>query len=308
MAKKDIVHRLKLAVQKYLAGTPSAAAVTALLTGKSVEEIGWLRVPTKKESDGLVQLQRDVTELERKAGNPSDEAFLAAVRDEILGWAKPQGLLVTYCGPSSVGKDVVASHVRGRLKCHAVHSEYLRKYTTRHRRGESPPGVLSGGELEPSSNYVFLSEEQFDKSTDIFFRYNLYGFRYGFSQRGIRAQGSENALLQCINGRLEKIYSFRRSVYKVSRRLVFAILLVAPARDLYQRLILRHSLRAPEKAERHKVLAEQLDYIKANRQALEREFDLVVENGNSNPLAGTVDMIESELVERGITIFAGDTG
>ena len=149
--------------------------------------------------------------------------------------------LLLLCGASSVGKDAIASRIRGRLTQLGLEGKYCNKYTTRPKRPtEDIP--MDGRWFEPSSQYIFVDEETFKKDTDIVGKYEKYGCQYGFSQKDLKSDRLSHRLLIAIYGDLDSLIDFSKIVKKTFKREVFIVLLEAQQSDLETRLVTRPGL------------------------------------------------------------------
>lgn len=200
-------------------------------------------------------------------------------------------LLVVFCGPSSAGKDTIASIVRAKLNGLDINFSYLDKYTTRQPR-EKFENELNFNLSEPSSNYSFLSKKDFISNKDIVLNYNLYGFKYGFSKEHLLDETFENYNLICIYGDLLTIDKFKWEVERKYDRNVILILINACQEDLIKRLIARKTISENEIGKRLRILTDQSDLIKYNVNNILSEFNLVIENGDGI----NIDTVSNQIV------------
>jgi guanylate kinase len=221
------------------------------------------------------------------------EVHEASVQRAIEKWKQlpDAGSLIVFCGASSAGKDVVASRVRRNLhEQFGYEIEFLNKYTTRRKRSEREStgreDRIPGSLYEPSSNYDFISSDEFHSNPDCFFPYRKYGkYRYAFSRRHIQSRDPEDRNLACILGALDRIRQFRSRAEKEFNRAVFAVLLEAEMDELYDRLDLRSTFSPEERDYRRDEIRKDLERVKKQREEspdLKTYYDLVVENGRSS--------------------------
>ena len=147
----------------------------------------------------------------------------------------PPGILIMLCGPSAVGKDAIASRMRGRLDQLGIEAQFPQKYTTRPiRKQEDTP--IDGRWFEPSSQYEFLTDDELNARDDIIGKYAKFGYSYGFDKEGFKNKGLLNKFLVCIYGDLHSLADFKKEIEKIYTRKVFVVLLQAPEKDLLTRL------------------------------------------------------------------------
>lgn len=147
----------------------------------------------------------------------------------------PPGILIMLCGPSAVGKDAIASRMRGRLDQLGIEAQFPQKYTTRPiRKQEDTP--IDGRWFEPSSQYEFLTDDELNTRDDIIGKYNKFGHSYGFDKKGFGNKGLVNKFLICIYGDLHSLTDFKKEIEKMYTRKVFVVFLQAPEKDLLTRL------------------------------------------------------------------------
>ena len=154
---------------------------------------------------------------------------------EINLLANPKSTLVILCGPSAVGKDSIASRMRGRLDQLGIEANFPQKYTTRPKRKQEDTPI-DGRWFEPSSQYEFLSDEEINRREDIVGKYDKYNHLYGFQKHDLSSEKKSDGLLICIYGDLDSLAEFRNSVEKKYNRDVFVALIHAPKEDLNTRL------------------------------------------------------------------------
>ena len=147
----------------------------------------------------------------------------------------PPGILIMLCGPSAVGKDAIASRMRGRLDQLGIEAQFPQKYTTRPiRKQEDTP--IDGRWFEPSSQYEFLTDDELNTREDIIGKYDKFGYSYGFDKKEFKNKGLMNKFLICIYGDLYSLADFKKEIEEKYARKVFVVFLQAPDKDLFTRL------------------------------------------------------------------------
>jgi guanylate kinase len=198
--------------------------------------------------------------------------------------------LIVFCGPSSVGKDVVASRVRRDLQERfGFDVDFLDKYTTRRRRSSrettSREDRIPGSLYEPSSTYEFLTDDELQSSDDCFFPYRKYGKHlYAFSRNHLQSRAPEDRHLACILGALDRILAFKRAVERESNRHLFAVLLEAEVDELQARLDLRSTFSSEERERRREEIWKDVARIhkfKCEGKTSRSSFDLTLYNGRA---------------------------
>lgn len=147
--------------------------------------------------------------------------------------------LILICGPSAVGKDAIGSRLRGRLEKLGLSAAFAKKYTSREPRETENEGIedlVDGRWPEPSSNYEFLKENQFESHEDVIGFYEKYEHQYGYSLKHLRSQAKKYQILIGIFGDLERIEAFAETVREKTKRRVLIFLLAAPTHELERRL------------------------------------------------------------------------
>ncbi len=294
VSKEKIIERLKLAASTYIANDAILSSVTALISGKKPEDLPLLSVESQSEKTGVMKLGGEIRELINSTNDPVLTEHMKSLSNYLNKISNNNRSLLIFCGPSSVGKDCVASIVKGRLLTSSIEIDYLDKYTTRSRRGTEGKDTSNIGShsIEPSSNYSYIeSHKEFDRVDDAVLPYSLYGFKYGFSKSHLSSDNEDADSLACIYGKLENISKFRNAVEGEYYRRTYAVLLTATENYLMDRLTKRHSLTPEEVFARMKVLRGQLDYVRQNKDEVENNFDLVVDNGNDTAINSTAEAV-----------------
>lgn len=164
-----------------------------------------------------------------------DSAVRIIHPSEINLLADPKNTLVILCGPSAVGKDSIASRMRGRLDQLGIVANFPQKYTTRPKRMQEDTPI-DGRWFEPSSQYEFLTDKEINRREDIVGKYEKYNHLYGFQKYDLDSEKRSNGLLICIYGDLDSLAKFRNSVEENYNRDVFVVLTHASKEDLNTRL------------------------------------------------------------------------
>lgn len=297
MFRLKLLSRIRRGARQYIANDAIAAAVVAFLTNQDPDQIAILQDASAEDRAGMDQFLKHLEEIEGIEGIPGLVASAETLRRYADSLFPTRRVLVVFCGPSSVGKDTIASKVKGKLILSGARVEWLDKYTTRKRRGAE--GLLKGEDVEPSSNYTYLPDhESLVAHEDAVLRYSLYGFTYAFSNRHLASTDNGDRHLACIYGPLDQIEEFRQDVERKYLRAVFAILLTAPSRDLRSRLVKRHSLTVEEREARLKVLESQAEYIERHEQSLRKKYDLVRENGDRTAVEAVAECVTTAILKR----------
>jgi pyrimidine deaminase RibD-like protein/guanylate kinase len=154
---------------------------------------------------------------------------------ELQQFVPSQPYLFIFCGASSVGKDTLLSRIRGRMISLGIKAEFVKKYTTRNERpGETY--VLNELWHDPSSKYVFLSEEEFHSTTDIIGNYEKYDEFYGFSSSHLKSPKKSDRVLSAIYGDIEEVQTLVNTVEHSFGRKCRVYLLRAELSELASRL------------------------------------------------------------------------
>ena len=154
---------------------------------------------------------------------------------EIISLRDPPRSLIILCGPSAVGKDAIGSRMRGRLDQLGIEARFPRKSTTRPKRYQEDTPT-DGRWFEPSSQYEYLSEEEFNTRTNIIGKYEKYDYLYGFQEEDLRSNNIRNRFLICIYGDIHSLPEFAKIVEKDYNRMVSIVLLQASEEELRTRL------------------------------------------------------------------------
>lgn len=289
----QIKERIKKGVNAYIKNDAKAAAITSVITNKDCSTKDLLQTSGFAEASlGLMPL------INNKTCSVSSESLNQAVQ-YILKENTSGRILYLLCGPSSSGKDTLASYAKHNLYLENLNFSYLDKYTTRKRRAFEGLDQLNS-HAEPSGNYEYFDTKKDMQSNkkDISLGYSIYDQYYAFSGEHLLSEIYEDKYLMCIYGRFENIHHVRRKVFFTFKRIPFSILLNAPPNDLEGRILRRHVLSESEKGKRVKEMRNQSKFIENNEAMINSGFDLIIENGDKNPV------IDSQLK---LTNFVSDT-
>jgi len=239
----------------------------------------------RRHGDEKINIE-DIPKLDRK--------IKLVEASEIANKPAIEKTLVIICGPSAVGKDAIASRLRGRLDILGIEATFPLKYTTRPQRlTEDIP--IDGRWFEPSSQYEFLDEVEFKDRPNIVGVYHKYGFQYGFSSDSLASDQSNMKFQICIYGDLDSLADFRKKVEDNFNRKVFVVLLQSPKEDLMPRLDTRPGMTGEvirlRKPEMIRYLA------RVQRMSLGGDH-IVMDNSNIDNPDDITEMIMRDILER----------
>ncbi len=111
-----LFERAKLALNCYIGNDATASALAAFLSGVDTRKEDLLKLNTADTKSSLVGCGLALLEQTRTLGERNK--IYQVFRD--LGITLPQNQLIAFCGPSCVGKDLIASLVRTKLRSQGI--------------------------------------------------------------------------------------------------------------------------------------------------------------------------------------------
>jgi len=275
----QIIERIKKAINAYVRNDAKAAAIASVLTNKDCTSKDLV------EMSGFDKAALGILPLINKENISFDSGQLMETISRIFSHNAQGRILFLLCGPSGAGKDTLASYAKQSLYFERTAFSYVRKYTTRSRRGYEG-SHSSGSYSEPSGNYEYFKDkgDMLRAKQDLSLGYSIYDHYYAFSGSHLISNEFNDRNLMCIYGRFENIHSVRSDVFFKHKRIPFSILITAPSEDLEGRILRRHSLSESEQGKRIKEMRRQLNFIKKNPELISSGFDIVIENGDITPV------------------------
>ncbi len=272
-----IIDRLKKGINAYIKNDAKAAAIASIVTNKDYSAQDLLNTSGfEKAILGVMPLLNN-KQIIYESNSLSDAIY------KVIKYYSSGKILYILCGPSSTGKDTLASHAKHNLYINRLIISYIDKYTTRPRRGIE--GIsISASHAEPSGNYQYFKDkdEMKKEKNDLALSYSIDGHYYAFSGNHLLSNDLEDKTLVCIYGRFENIHDIRSKVFFKYKRIPFSILITAPSDDLEGRILRRHSISESEQAIKIKDMKRQVDFLRNNEDLITSGFDLIIENGDNN--------------------------
>ena len=197
-------------------------------------------------------------------------SLFSDVRNSVLRRMTPaERYLVIFCGPSSSGKDTLLGRIRGRMIDLGVRSNFVQKFTTRLARpGEQM--ISSEQWTNPSSEYNFVSIDEFNRNEDITGKYEKYGHYYGFSSRNLLSKAKQDAVLFGIFGDIEAVPANVEEIENLTGRKCLVYLLRTGLPELEARLSRRQGFEVANVTKR-------LEELRSDYALIER---LIRDRGN----------------------------
>jgi len=215
--------------------------IVSLLTdnspdGISFDPIGKRELAKRWGIRDLYDIRRDIDKKINVVDIPKLDSTTRIIQArEIISLRNPPRSLVILCGPSAVGKDAIASRMRGRLDQLGIEARFPRKSTTRPKRYQED-APIEGRWFEPSSQYEYLSKEEFNTRKNIRGKYEKYDYLYGFQEEDLRNNSIGNRFLICIYGDIQSLPEFAKIVENDYNRIVSTVLIQASEEELRTRL------------------------------------------------------------------------
>jgi len=180
--------------------------------------------------------------------------------------------LFLLSGPSSAGKDAIASSVLRMLIARGFPAEYWDKYTTRDTRGTSE------GQVDFESRYhKHVTEARFSllvKTGEIILEYGKYFNRYGFSRSHMERCMSSNTPMLCINSDFQNVEQHIMELRNWGLR-VTAMLIDAPAENCERRIWFRN---LPDPLVRIDELRRDCAFVEHHEDNMNRIYDVRFRN------------------------------
>jgi hypothetical protein len=286
----EIIDRIFLGAKEYIKKDAKGSAIYALLTGESPDvesDLKQLDVTTVEALWYIISTLKK----ENISGLPAATRLRIEQLSKLVSYPYDR-FLVAFCGPNSVGKDMVFSIVARELYAKTGYGyKNWRKYSTRKPQNISNLIESGDGKYDTAMRCKYLSSSSFHGNKDVVLSYKIYDCNHGFSHEDMAEDSADEKILACRYGKFEQIAKFRAFIEGNYKRRVLAILLTANEYDLRNRLELRSSLSPEERANRGRVLSDQIKYISNHNSELLNSFDLLVPNGNDTKLNDTVAKI-----------------
>lgn len=291
--------RAKKGINAYVKNDAKASAIASFITNKDCTQENLLNIVT----DPIDLLS--VLPLLSESDNPNHLSLKNTISKMLLENTSGK-ILYLLCGPSTAGKDTLASYVRNSLYYDRVNYSYVSKYTTRQRRGFEGLNS-SGSHSEPSGNYEYFKDkaEMYREKDDVVLPYTIYDHYYGISGDHLASLDNHDKNLMAIYGRFEDIHDIKREIFYKYKRIPFAILITAPSDDLENRILRRHSMTENEQVSRIKEMKKQIRFIESNDDLISTGFDLKIVNSDSSTITSGCNQM-AKFIKHSIS-FANQT-
>ena len=199
----------------------------------------------------------------------------------------PKFRLITISGASAVGKDSVLDKIIANKKKFDIKTNFLKKFTTREQRTK----------YENEGYYSFKDENEFNELRNngkILFPYLKRNHWYGFDKDDFYEKAKEEIALFAI---FTDFKNFPNSVDELRRMGVKRhdrILLLGDETSLQLRS-LRRNLTLDDLERRKKSISEDIKHYVENKDQLTKEFNIIIDNGDDQPINQTYNKIIKRL-------------